>query len=175
MKAIVVVPTYNEKENIERLVNEILGLNLDLGMLFIDDNSPDGTGELLDEMAKQYPAVSVIHRPEKRGLGSAYIAGFQAVLEHKPDYVIEMDADFSHDPKDIPKLLAEAETHDLVIGSRYIQGGNVVRWSMGRLILSYLANLYVRSITCMEIKDSTSGFRCFKRTVLERIEMAQPC
>lgn len=173
MKSIVVIPTYNEKGNVTRLVEEIMVLGIDPDILFIDDNSPDGTGELLDEMAKQYPAVSVIHRPEKLGLGSAYITGYQAALKRKPDYVIQMDADFSHDPKDIPKLLEAAETYDLVIGSRYIEGISVVNWSFRRLFLSFMANHYVRLITGMKIKDSTSGFRCFKRPVLERIHLDQ--
>ena len=173
MKAIVVIPTYDERENVARLVEEILGLDLDLDILFVDDNSPDGTGKLLDEIAKQSPAVSVIHRSEKLGLGTAYIAGYRAALARNPDYVLQMDADLSHDPKDIPKLLAQAETDDLVIGSRYIRGVSVVQWSIGRLLLSYMANLYVRSITGIKTKDSTSGFRCFRRAVLEGVHLTQ--
>lgn len=171
MKAIVIVPTYNERGNVTRLVEGILGLGLNLGILFVDDNSPDGTGELLDEIAQQSPAVSVVHRSEKLGLGTAYLTGYQAALTRNPDYIFQMDADLSHNPKDIPKLLAAAETQDLVIGSRYVPEGGIAHWSMGRLLLSYFANLYVRWMTGMKIRDCTSGFRCFKKSVLERVQL----
>jgi dolichol-phosphate mannosyltransferase len=169
MKAIVIIPTYNERGNVQKLVKELLGLGLDVDLLFVDDHSPDGTGELLDEIALQNPAVSVIHRPGKLGLGTAYLTGYQAALARNPDYILQMDADLSHDPRDIPKLIAAAERDDLVIGSRYVRGGGIAHWSMGRLLLSYCANLYVRLMTGLKIRDSTSGFRCFNRSVLERI------
>jgi dolichol-phosphate mannosyltransferase len=171
MKAIVIIPTYNERGNVPRLVKEVLGLGLDLDLLFVDDHSPDGTGELLDEIALQCPAVSVIHRPGKLGLGTAYLTGYRAALARNPEYIFQMDADLSHDPMCIPKLLAAAESHDLVIGSRYIREGGIAHWSMGRLLLSYCANLYVRLMTGMNVHDCTSGFRCFKKSILERIPL----
>jgi dolichol-phosphate mannosyltransferase len=171
MRTIVVIPTYNERGNVAPLVQTLSGLGLNIEILFVDDNSPDGTGALLDEIAEQSPLVSVMHRPEKLGLGSAYITGFQVALARKPDCIIQMDADLSHDPKDIPRLLSAVESHDLVTGSRYIPGGGVVRWPIHRLALSYLANLYVRWVTGIKIRDCTAGFKCFRRSVLEGIPL----
>jgi len=158
---------------VARLAQDVLSYGLDVEILFVDDNSPDGTGQLLDELAKQFPAVSVIHRSGKLGLGTAYITAYKAALARKPDYILQMDADLSHDPKDISRMLETAEHFDLVIGSRYVQGGRIVHWPIHRLLLSYLANLYVRWITGIKIIDCTSGFKCFKRSVLERIPLAQ--
>jgi dolichol-phosphate mannosyltransferase len=171
MKAIVIIPTYNEKGNVPALVKDVLGLGLDLDLLFVDDHSPDGTGQLLDEIAKESPSVSVIHRSKKLGLGTAYLAGYQVALARHPDYILQMDADLSHDPRAIPKLIEAAEADDLVIGSRYVPEGGIAHWPTGRLLLSYCANLYVRWVTGMKIRDCTSGFRCFKAAVLERIRL----
>ncbi|OGC86748.1 MAG: dolichyl-phosphate beta-D-mannosyltransferase [candidate division Zixibacteria bacterium RBG_16_48_11] len=171
MKALVIVPTYNEKENIERIIPEILSQDQRLHVLVVDDNSPDGTGQIADRLAQQNGRVFVLHREKKSGLGQAYLAGFKYALEKKFDYVFEMDADFSHDPKYLPEFLRAIQNADLVLGSRYISGVNVVNWPMSRLILSYLANIYSRWITGLPVRDSTGGFKCYRRVVLEKIEL----
>jgi len=171
LKAIVVVPTYNERDNIIRLAREILEQHQSLNILFVDDNSPDGTGRLADELASADPRIHVIHRPDKLGLGSAYRAGFKAALDMGADLLIEMDADFSHDPKVLPHFLETIQNCDLVIGSRYLHGVSVVNWPIRRLILSYFASVYTRFVTGLDIMDCTSGFKCFKRSVIEAIDL----
>jgi dolichol-phosphate mannosyltransferase len=170
-KALVIVPTYNEKENIEILISQVLEKDVGLEMLIVDDNSPDGTGELVDSMRERNPRVHVMHREGKMGLGSAYRAGFRWALERDYELVFEMDADFSHDPRYIPDFLAASKEADLVIGSRYVQGINVVNWPMSRLLLSYGASIYTRVITGLPVKDPTGGFKCFHRRVLEALDL----
>ncbi|MXX03014.1 MAG: polyprenol monophosphomannose synthase [Gemmatimonadetes bacterium] len=171
MKSLIIVPTYNELENIRRLLPELMALDPDIRVLVVDDNSPDGTGKLADELAAENERITVLHRPEKLGLGSAYVAGFMYAIQQDVDCVFEMDADFSHDPAMIPKFIEEIASCDVVIGSRYISGINVVNWPMSRLLLSYFANIYTRVVTGMTIRDTTSGFKCFRREVLEHIDL----
>jgi len=174
LEALIIVPTYNERENIEALVKQIKALDtgVRLGILVVDDNSPDGTGKYVEGLSRSDGDVHVLHRPRKLGLGSAYIAGFKWALE-RPDvrYVFEMDADFSHDPSAIPRFLGEIEQADVVLGSRYYNGVTVVNWPLSRLILSVGANMYTRIITGMPIKDATGGFKCFRREVLESLPL----
>jgi dolichol-phosphate mannosyltransferase len=169
-RALVVVPTYNEAVNLPSIVPQILAQNPRLDVLIVDDNSPDGTGELADQMAAADGRVHVLHRPGKGGLGKAYLAGFRWALERDYELVFEMDADFSHDPKFLADFLRAAEEADLVIGSRYKTGVNVINWPISRLLLSLGANEYARLITGMDIMDSTGGFKCFHRRVLETID-----
>ncbi len=171
MKTLVVVPTYNERDNIENLVAEILVQSDDIDTLIVDDNSPDGTGAIIDRMAAENPRIHVIHRSGKLGLGSAYREGFGYALAKKAEYIIEMDADFSHDPAMLPLFLEKIKEYDVVIGSRYLNGVSVVNWPIRRLILSYCANVYTRLITGLKISDCTGGFKCFRRNVLESIQM----
>ena len=171
MKSLIIVPTYNEIENIQRLLPELMALGPDIRVLVVDDNSPDGTGRLADEQAAEYERISVLHRPKKLGLGSAYVAGFRYAIQQDVDCVFEMDADFSHDPAMIPRFIEEIASCDVVIGSRYISGINVVNWPMSRLLLSYFANIYTRVVTGMTIRDTTSGYKCFRREVLEHIDL----
>jgi len=171
MKIYVIIPTYNEKENIERLAQEIFGLKIEgLKLLIVDDNSPDGTGEIADRMSQSLP-VEVLHRQGKQGLGSAYRAGFKYCLENKADFVFEMDADFSHQPKDIPRLLAAAKSGaDLAIGSRKVKGGQIIGWNLWRHFCSDGAMLASRIILGIKIHDVTAGFRCFRAAALEKIK-----
>jgi len=169
-RALVVVPTYNEAVNLPSIVPQILAQDPRLDVLIVDDNSPDGTGELADQMAAADGRVHVLHRPGKGGLGKAYLAGFRWALERDYELVFEMDADFSHDPKFLADFLRAAEQADLVIGSRYKTGVNVINWPISRLLLSLGANQYARWITGMDIVDSTGGFKCFHRRVLETID-----
>jgi dolichol-phosphate mannosyltransferase len=169
-RALVVVPTYNEAVNLPSIVPQILAQDPRLDVLIVDDNSPDGTGELADQMAATDGRVHVLHRPGKGGLGKAYLAGFRWALERDYELVFEMDADFSHDPKFLADFLRAAEEADLVIGSRYKTGVNVINWPISRLLLSLGANQYARWITGMDIMDSTGGFKCFHRRVLETID-----
>ncbi|MCY3553811.1 MAG: polyprenol monophosphomannose synthase [Gemmatimonadetes bacterium] len=171
MKSLIIVPTYNELENIRRLLPELMALDQDVRVLVVDDNSPDGTGKLADKLAAENERITVLHRPEKLGLGSAYVAGFRYAVQQDVDCVFEMDADFSHDPAMIPEFIEEIASCDVVIGSRYISGINVVNWPMSRLLLSYFANIYTRVATGMTIRDTTSGFKCFRRKVLEHIDL----
>jgi len=171
MKVMVVVPTYNERQNIERLAPLVLDQLPDVELLVVDDGSPDGTGEYVDELAGSDPRVHVIHRSGKQGLGSAYVRGFTRALESDAERVIQMDADFSHNPEMIPALVEESKEHDVVVGSRYISGANVVNWPVSRLLLSYFANVYTRIITGLPLRDSTGGFKCFRRSVLEEIDL----
>ena len=173
MKALVIIPTYNERENLPELMRRIFAEGLPLEVLIIDDNSPDGTGEAADALAAADPRVHVMHRSGKMGLGSAYVAGFRYAIEHDYDAVFEMDADFSHNPDSLPEFLRELENADLVVGSRYLHGVTVVNWPLKRLILSYLANVYSRVITGMPIKDATGGFKCFRRQVLESLDLSR--
>lgn len=173
MKALVIIPTYNERENLEELLRRIFALGKPLEVLIVDDSSPDGTGQLADEIAARNPAVHVMHRPGKEGLGSAYVAGFRYVLDRDYDAAFEMDADFSHSPESLPDFLRELEQADLVLGSRYLYGVTVVNWPLSRLILSYAANVYSRVITGMRVKDLTGGFKCFRRQVLESIDWSR--
>ena len=171
-KALVIVPTYNEKENITRIVPAILAQDASLEVLVVDDGSPDGTGAIVDGMAAADPRIHAIHRAGKLGLGTAYIAGFKWALERDYALIFEMDADFSHPPERIPDFLRAAETADLVLGSRYLNGQiNVVNWPMSRLILSYSANIYARGVTGLQLFDATGGFKCFRREVLEAIDL----
>lgn len=174
MKTIVVTPTYNEAENLPKLVDEILSLNLDnLEILVVDDNSPDGTGQIADQLAQRYPhRIEVIHRRGKLGLGTAYVTGFTRALSKGAEVIIEMDADLSHPPQSIPKLLEKIEDYDVVIGSRYVSEGRVdPDLPLWRGFLSRAGNSYVRLITGLKVHDATSGFRCFKREVLDGIDL----
>lgn len=171
-RALVIVPTYNERENITRLIDLVLYQDPSIDVLVIDDGSPDGTGQLADEVAAVNPRVNVIHRPSKMGLGTAYIAGFKWALQHSYAYVLEMDADFSHDPAHLPQFLTSIQDADLVLGSRYREGRvTVVNWPVARLLLSYFANVYARIVTGLQLYDATGGFKCFRRAVLEAINL----
>ena len=169
-RALVVVPTYNERVNLPLIVPLVLQQDACIEVLVVDDNSPDGTGRLADEMAASNPRIHVLHRPGKAGLGKAYLAGFRWALERDYDFIFEMDADFSHDPKFLPEFLQAIETADLVIGSRYRAGVNVINWPISRLLLSLGANEYARRVTGLPLTDSTGGFKCFRRRVLEAID-----
>ena len=171
-RALVIVPTYNERFNIARMVPAILAQDPSLEVLVVDDGSPDGTGAIVDAIAANNGRVHVIHRAGKLGLGTAYIAGFRWALERKYDLVFEMDADFSHNPDRLPEFLAAIKESDVVLGSRYQDGHvNVVNWPMSRLFLSYGANIYARAVTGLPIFDTTGGFKCFRRNVLESIDL----
>lgn len=173
-RALVVIPTYNERENIGRLIPIVLDTDSRLEILVVDDGSPDGTGALVDEIAATNPRVHALHRAGKMGLGTAYRAGFRWALDHGYDYVFEMDADFSHDPAHLPQFLEAVADADLVLGSRYRRGKvTVINWPMSRLLLSYSANLYARFVTGLPLDDSTGGFKCFRRSVLEAIDLDQ--
>lgn len=170
-RTLIVLPTYNERDNLPTIVPEILAQDSGIEVLVVDDNSPDGTGELADELAKNDKRVRVIHRPAKQGLGTAYIAGFKWALQRGYEFVFEMDADFSHNPDHIPQFLEAAKEYDLVLGSRYLYGVTVVNWPMARLLLSYYANKYARFATGMPFTDTTGGFKCYRRKVLESIDL----
>ena len=172
--SVIIIPTYNEKENIARMIDALMALEHGFDVLVVDDGSPDGTAAIVKDAMVQYPGrVHILERSGKLGLGTAYIAGFKWAIERKYDYIFEMDADFSHDPKDVP-LLYEAcakDGYDLSIGSRYITGVNVVNWPMGRVLMSYFASKYVRFITRLPVCDTTAGFNCYRRRVLETMEL----
>ena len=172
-KTIVIIPTYNEISNISELINRILAIDCELDILFVDDSSPDGTGDFLQKISNKQKNIYVISRSKKMGLGTAYIAGFKWAIASNYEYVIQMDADLSHNPSDIVNLLDNIKKYDLVIGSRYLDGFNVVNWPLRRLALSYCANLYVRILTGLPIHDSTGGFKCFKINVLKNINLDQ--
>ncbi|MDX9782265.1 MAG: polyprenol monophosphomannose synthase [Bacteroidales bacterium] len=169
---IVIIPTYNEKENIEKIIREILSLPDDFQILIVDDGSPDGTADIVKHLQKEFNgSLHIIERAGKQGLGTAYITGFNWSITHNYDYIFEMDADFSHNPKDLPKLYkACLEGADLAIGSRYCKGISVINWPIGRVIMSYYASTYVRNVLGMKIYDTTAGFKCYKRVVLETID-----
>lgn len=172
-RALIVIPTYNEREMLPRIAAAVLGLAGGWRLLIVDDNSPDGTGELADDLARQESRVSVLHRPQKQGLGPAYLAAFEAALK-RPDveFVIEMDADLSHDPADLPRLLETAREADLVIGSRWVPGGRTEGWDLRRRLLSRWGNAYVRLALGIAVRDATAGFRCWRRRALEAIDRA---
>ncbi len=170
-RSLIIIPTYNEADNVLKIIPEVLAQDEGFHVLIVDDNSPDGTAAIVKGMQGEEKRIHLLERPGKLGLGTAYVAGFKYALTHGFDYIFEMDADFSHDPKALPKLLEKAEEYDLVIGSRYIAGVNVVNWPMSRLILSYSANLYTRIITGLPVRDATAGFKCYRRVVLENIDL----
>ncbi len=173
-RGLVIVPTYNESENIARIVPMILAQDPRLEVLVVDDNSPDGTGRIADELAASDPRVHVLHRAGKEGLGRAYLAGFAWALARPYEFIFEMDADFSHDPQHLPEFLAAVQGADMVLGSRYRDGKvTVVNWPMTRLMLSYGANIYARAVTGLHLGDATGGFKCFRRHVLEAIPLDQ--
>jgi len=171
MKFLVIIPTYNELENIFQIINNVLLQSRYLHILVVDDNSPDKTYEVVEELASANSRIFLIKRAGKFGLGSAYVEGFKYAIENKYDYIIQMDADFSHNPVVIPKFMEEIKEYDCIIGSRYISGINVVNWPLRRLILSYFAAQYVKVITGMPIKDPTGGFKCIKTSVLQEINL----
>jgi dolichol-phosphate mannosyltransferase len=167
----VIVPTYDELDNVQTLIPKILACGANIEVLVVDDNSPDGTGAWVEEMSRQIPRLHCLRRPGKMGLGSAYLDGFRYALEHGADLIFEMDADFSHDPDEIPNFIEAAKSADLVLGSRYLSGVTVVNWPLKRLMLSYTANLVSRIITGLPVKDATGGYKCFRREVLEAIDL----
>ncbi len=172
--SIVIIPTYNEKENIGNIIRAVFGLEKCFHVLVIDDGSPDGTADIVKSMQGEFPErLFLIERRGKLGLGTAYIAGFKWAIERRYDYVFEMDADFSHNPNDLPRLYAACadEGNDVAIGSRYVSGVNVVNWPMGRVLMSYFASKYVRFVTGLNIHDTTAGFVCYRREVLETIRL----
>lgn len=171
MKALVIIPTYNELANIRGITADVLGVSDMTEVLIVDDNSPDGTGAAADELAAADPRVRVMHRAGKLGLGSAYIQGFKYALAEGYDYVFEMDADYSHDPREIPNFLEAVKEGDVVIGSRYAGGIRILNWPLKRLMLSYSASVYTRLITGLKIFDCTSGFKCFRREALQAIDL----
>ena len=168
---LIVVPTYNERDNLPRLVQRILALPTPVDLLVVDGNSPDGTGKLADELAAKHPQIHVLHEKDKNGLGRAYIAGFRWALEKNYEFVFEMDCDFSHDPGDVPMFLEAAGSADMVLGSRYTGGVRVLNWPLKRLLLSRCAGIYVWLVTGMPITDPTSGYKCFRRRALQAIEL----
>jgi dolichol-phosphate mannosyltransferase len=173
-RALVIVPTYNERENIARLIERVLDQDARLEILVVDDGSPDGTAEIVEGIIAVNPRVHIMRRPKKLGLGTAYIAGFGWALEHRYDLVFEMDADFSHDPGHLPEFLRSVQGADLVLGSRYREGKvTVVNWPIARLLLSYFANVYARFVTGLPVWDATGGFKCFRASVLQAIDLTK--
>lgn len=170
-RSLVIIPTYNEADNIPRLIPAVLGQAPNVEVLVVDDNSPDGTAGLVRDMMSADTRIHLIERPQKAGLGTAYVRGFKFAIEQGFDYVFEMDADFSHSPKEIPNFLKRIQDFDLVLGSRYINGVRVLNWPMRRLLLSYSANVYTQIITGLPVRDATGGFKCFRRQVLEAIDL----
>ncbi len=171
---LVIIPTYNEKDNIERILRKVFSMPQEMDVLIVEDNSPDGTADIVKSLLKEFPErLFIEERKGKLGLGTAYIHGFKWALRHKYQYIFEMDADFSHNPDDLMRLYAAARDQggDLVIGSRYITGVNVVNWPMGRVLMSYFASVYVRFVTRMKVMDTTAGFKCYTRKVLETIDL----
>ncbi len=173
MEHLVIIPTYNERDNIGGMLDQLLALPYGLHVLVVDDNSPDGTGDYVAERKAADPRVHLLSRPGKLGLGSAYVAGFRYALAQGAQYVFEMDADFSHDPASIGDFLRVIQDHDVVLGSRYLDGVTVVHWPLSRLILSYSANVYTRLITGLPVRDATGGFKCFRRRALEAVNLDQ--
>ena len=171
MNTIIVTPTYNERKNIEELLNTIFTIDSNYHVLVVDDNSPDDTGAIVKELQSNYSNLHLLSRVKKEGLGSAYVAGFKYALKGNYDKIVQMDADMSHDPKDVVSLISELDNSDVVIGSRYISGINVVNWPIRRLIISYGANIYTRLVTGLPVKDATGGFKCWKREVLESLDL----
>ncbi|MBU1709860.1 MAG: polyprenol monophosphomannose synthase [Proteobacteria bacterium] len=173
MKSLIIIPTYNEKENVEMIIARIFSVDNTLEILVVDDNSPDGTGAIIEKLMQQDKRLHVLHRKEKMGLGRAYIAGFEYAIANRYDVIFEMDADFSHNPRYLPIFLDTIKTADIVIGSRYLKGGSTRNWPLLRLLLSYCGNLYIRFVTGMPIKDATGGFKCFRRQVLESLDFSK--
>jgi dolichol-phosphate mannosyltransferase len=171
MKTLIIIPTYNEKENIGRLLSTLQANEVNPDVLIVDDNSPDGTGDIVREIAGRNPRVNLLSREGKKGLGSAYIAGFQYALKNRYDYIFEMDADFSHSPLYLKDFMTEINNYDFVIGSRYVRGGKIEGWNMLRYLISYGGNLLARIILGGKIKDMTGGFRCYRRSVIESIDL----
>ena len=171
MNTLVISPTYNERKNVQSLIELVLEKNSNFHLLIVDDNSPDGTADKVKELQADYPNLHLEERPGKAGLGTAYIFGFKWALEHEYDRIVQMDADLSHNPNDVPRLVKLLDDYDLIVGSRYIEGVSVVNWPIRRLILSYGANFYSRIITGMPIKDSTGGFKAWRRKVLTEIDL----
>jgi dolichol-phosphate mannosyltransferase len=172
VKSLVIIPTYNECDNIQKILAAVLNLNVDgLHILVVDDGSPDGTAEIVDAMRRLHPEIYILKRKGKLGLGTAYVAGFKYALEHDYECILEMDADFSHDPKDVPRLLKGAEDYDVSIGSRYCNGVNVVNWPLNRLLLSMGASAYTRFVTGLPVRDCTAGFVCYQRKVLQTLDL----
>ena len=172
--SVVIIPTYNEKENIENIIRAVFGLEKSFNILVIDDGSPDGTANIVKSLQQEFDGrLFIVERSGKQGLGTAYICGFKWAIEHGYDFIFEMDADFSHNPNDLLKLYSACANDgaDLAIGSRYCNGVNVVNWPLGRVLMSYYASVYVRIVTRMKIKDTTAGFKCYRRRVLETIEL----
>lgn len=172
--SVVIIPTYNEKENIESIIRAVFGLNQPFDILIVDDGSPDGTAAIVKQLQTEFgERLNLKERSGKQGLGTAYICGFKWAIENKYDYIFEMDADFSHNPNDLPRLYnaCAVEGADLAIGSRYVSGVNVVNWPMGRVLMSYFASKYVQFVTGLNVADTTAGFKCYKRRVLERINL----
>ena len=172
-KSLVIIPTYNELENIPKLIPIVLAQDERIHLLIVDDNSPDGTAKFVEDEMKSNERIHLLKREKKLGLGTAYIAGFKYALENEYDFVFEMDADFSHDPNELRNFLITIRENDLVLGSRYINGVRVLNWPMARLLLSFFASVYTRIITGMPIKDATGGFKCFRRNVLESIDLSK--
>ena len=172
--SIVIIPTYNEKENIENIIRAVFGLEKTFHILIIEDGSPDGTAAIVRNLQQEFPErLFMVERTGKLGLGTAYICGFKWAIEHGYDFVFEMDADFSHNPNDLPRLYnaCATEGYDVAIGSRYVSGVNVVNWPMGRVLMSYYASKYVQFVTGIKVKDTTAGFKCYRREVLETLEL----
>ena len=170
---LVLIPTYNEKENVERMIRKVMSLKTPFHVLIIDDNSPDGTAQIVEQLFPEFPdRLHILNRAGKQGLGKAYLSGFHWALERPYDYIFEMDCDFSHNPEDLERLYAACvqQKASLTIGSRYITGINVINWPLGRVIMSYMASVYVRMVTGMKIMDTTAGFKCYHRKVLETID-----
>ena len=173
MKTIVVIPTYDEKDNVRRMAKAILDLErstLNLELLFVDDNSPDGTGDVIEEMMKSEPRIHCLHREKKEGLGRAYVAGFKKAIERGADFIIQMDCDFSHDPNDIPRLIEAMKDADLVIGSRYVKGGDTPGWPFKRRLISRAGGIFIRTVTGMPLRDPTGGFKCWRVSTLKKID-----
>jgi len=175
MLALVIIPTYNEKENIEKIVRKVFSLPVTFDILIVDDGSPDGTAQIVRELQKEYSGLYLEERSGKAGLGTAYIHGFKYALRKGYDYIFEMDADFSHNPEDLPRLYEAVHDkgYDFSIGSRYVKGGRVSNWPLGRILMSYFASVYVRMILWIPVRDTTAGFKCYSRRVLEAIALDQ--
>lgn len=172
---IVILPTYNEAENLRPMVQAILALEHGFSVLVVDDNSPDGTGQIADTLSEEHPEIHVLHRPVKVGLGPAYVAGFEWALAREYTHIFEMDCDFSHDPRELPRFLDEVEEADLVIGSRYIPGGSTPDWTLKRRIISRGGNLFSRALLGLKTHDCTGGYRCYRREILERVPWEEIC
>ena len=171
MRNLTIIPTYNERDNIQKVIDKVLALPVDTDIVIIDDNSPDGTADLVKAKMKETDRVKIIQRAGKLGLGSAYVTGFKFAIENGYDHVVQMDGDFSHDPEEIVNFMREMEQYDLVIGSRYIDGISVVKWPLSRLLLSYFASIYIRLITRMPLHDGTAGFKCWKVDFLKQLQL----